>query len=170
MIDKSDAARVIDYLKGAGFANLKDADPATWADALNVASMVSGESKPKLSPRPDELMDAARVVVVEGVKFPQVSDLVKLIRANRADHSRVRNERVRVSIAADGPLVPEGLGGDVELELSWRRHAVNAIADGTPRDKAEELAYTLIGRARPALPAARGDIRSLVRQLTEGGE
>lgn len=165
MIDHSDAADVIGYLRGAGLSNLKDADPVTWADALNAASLYQGESKPKLKPTPEEALDAARTMVVEGVRFPQVSDLVTLIRGDRAHKKKERGARVREAIEKGGPLTPDGLGGDVDAELEWRRSVVRMIGDGADRDQAERIAYEIVGMRRPELPAVDGDVRGLVKRL-----
>ena len=169
MITTEDAQRALDILRGAGVAGLRDADPSVWAMVVNAAPLtvtVRGQREPvadstgrvvRLDPRPEEVVPAATRMASLGVRLPQAADLAAAVQDRRDGDRAVRSARVAADAERHGPLVPEGLGGDVEAELAWRRYATAAIGAGATRAQAEAHAWKRIGRRRPALPAG-GDV------------
>ena len=95
----------------------------------------------------------------------QAADLAAAIQDRRHGDRQTRVARIRADAAAHGPLIPDGLGGDVAAELAWRRAATAAIGAGADRPRAEARAWAAIGRAPAALaPGAdrSGDVRRLI--------
>lgn len=170
--------QAIRLLRGAGVAGLADASPDVWAAVLNAAPLTTIGAGGRRTPvtRPDgttavlgpedrEVLPAATRIASVGGRFVQAADLAAAIQDRRHGDRQTRVARIRADAAAHGPLIPDGLGGDVAAELAWRRAATAAIGAGADRPRAEARAWAAIGRAPAALaPGAdrSGDVRRLI--------
>lgn len=148
---------------------LKEAKPGPWAAALNAAPLTAsgprGERVPvrdehgvpiPLNPTDAEVMPATMALVTTNVQFIQAGTLIAAIQETREGDAATRAALVQADAQRHGPLIPDGLGGDVAAELAWRAAATSAIAAGASRQEAEAHAWRLIGRTPPQIEAVTG--------------
>lgn len=176
--------QAIRLLRGAGVTGLADASPDAWAAVLAAAPVTTTDghgrrtpatrrdgSTVMLHPEDREVLPAATRIASVGARFVQAADLAAAIQDRRHGDRQARAARIRADAAAHGPLIPDGLGGDVAAELAWRRAATAAIGAGRPRAEAKARAWRTIGRTPPALaPAAdrSADVRGLITACPSG--
>ena len=154
-------SRALTVLVGS-CTGLGQAKPAMWAVVLNAspftASGPRGERVPvcdergvpiPLNPTDAEVMPAAMALATTGIRFIQASTLAVAIQKAREGDAATRAALVQADAQRHGPLIPDGLGGDVAAELAWRAAATSAIAAGASRKEAEAHAWRLIGRQPP---------------------
>lgn len=161
-------SRALAVLAGS-CTGLGRAEPAVWAAVLNVAPLTAsgprGERVPicdehgvpiPLNPTDVEVVSAAMALAAVNARFIQAGTLAVAIQKTREGDAATRAALVQADAQRHGPLIPDGLGGDVMAELAWRAAATTAIAAGASRQEAEAHAWRLIGRTPPQIEAVTG--------------
>lgn len=143
-VTQQDVAGVLAYLLAAQAITATDGQVVVWHDYLT--HTVPGLDASELRPA---CRDAVRAWTTEGRAWR--IDVERFASAIR----RARSERVRAEEAANGALIPDGLGKDSRAELAWRKTAIAAVGRGASRPEAEALAWRAIGQRPPAVTSGR---------------
>lgn len=142
-VTQQDIAGVLAYLLAAQAITAADGQVVVWHDYLT--HTVPGLDASELRPA---CRAAVKVWATDGRAWR--IDVERFAAAIR----RARSERVRAEEAARGMLIPDGLGGDAQAELAWRKAATAAVGRGASRAEAEARAWRAIGRRPPAVTGA----------------
>ena len=142
-VTQQDIAGVLAYLLAAQAITATDGQVVVWHDYLT--HTVPGLDASELRPA---CRAAVKVWATDGRAWR--IDVERFASAIR----RARSERVRAEESARGTLIPDGLGGDAQAELAWRKAATAAVGRGASRAEAEARAWRAIGRRPPSVTRA----------------
>lgn len=142
-VTQQDIAGVLAYLLAAQAITATDGQVVVWHDYLThtVPGLEAAELRPACRA-------AVKVWATDGRAWR--IDVERFAAAIR----RARSERVRAEEDARGMLIPDGLGGDAQAELAWRKAATAAVGRGASRAEAEARAWRAIGHRPPAVTGA----------------